>query len=97
MAERLYRSPDDKVLAGVAGGVAERLDADPSLVRIVWAVAALVTGGIAIVVYIVMAIVVPYPPDGHGRANRSAPGGWTTPDGSSTFGAPAPRDRDRGR
>lgn len=97
MAERLYRSPDDKVLAGVAGGVADRLDADPSLVRIIWAVAALVTGGIAIVVYIVMAIVVPYPPDGHVRATRPEPTGWTAPDGSSTFGAPAPRDRDRGR
>ena len=37
MAERLYRSREDRMLAGVAGGVAETLDADPSLVRIVWA------------------------------------------------------------
>jgi phage shock protein PspC (stress-responsive transcriptional regulator) len=63
MAERLYRSRDDRMLAGVAAGVAETLDADPSLVRIAWALLAIFTGGIAVVVYIVMAIVVPEAPD----------------------------------
>jgi phage shock protein C len=33
---RLYRSRRDRMLAGVAGGLAEMWDADPSLVRIVW-------------------------------------------------------------
>jgi phage shock protein C len=51
------------MLAGVAAGVAETLDADPSLVRILWALLAILTGGIAFVVYIVMAIVVPEAPD----------------------------------
>jgi phage shock protein C len=50
------------MLAGVAAGVAETLDADPSLVRIVWALLAILTGGIAVLVYIVMAIVVPEGP-----------------------------------
>jgi phage shock protein C len=64
VADRLYRSPDDRMLAGVAAGVAEALDTDPSLVRIVWVVLAFLTGGIALVVYIVMAIVVPERPSG---------------------------------
>ena len=59
MNTRLYRSRDDRMIAGVAGGLAELWDADPSLVRIGWALLAVFTGGIAIVVYIVMAIVVP--------------------------------------
>jgi phage shock protein C len=59
MSERLYRSRDDRMLAGVAGGLAELWDADPSLVRIVWALLVIFTGGLAFVVYIVMAIVVP--------------------------------------
>jgi len=59
MNERLYRSREDRMLAGVAGGLAEIWDADPSLIRIVWALLAVLTGGLAIVVYIVMAIVVP--------------------------------------
>jgi phage shock protein C len=68
MADRLYRSRTDRMLAGVAGGVAESLDVDPSLVRVAWALLAIFTGGIALVAYIVMAIVVP-----------EEPGSWTSP------------------
>jgi phage shock protein PspC (stress-responsive transcriptional regulator) len=59
MNDRLYRSRDDRMLAGVAGGLAEYWDADPSLIRIIWALLVLVTGGVALVIYIVMAFVVP--------------------------------------
>jgi phage shock protein PspC (stress-responsive transcriptional regulator) len=59
---RLFRSRTDSVIGGVAGGVAEYLDVDPSIVRIVWAVLAIVTGGIFFVLYIVMWIVVPEGP-----------------------------------
>ena len=64
MTDRLYRSPDDRILAGVAGGLAEMLDFDPSIVRIVWAVLIVLTGGLALLVYVVMAIVVPERPVG---------------------------------
>ncbi|MGZ8513808.1 MAG: PspC domain-containing protein [Candidatus Limnocylindrales bacterium] len=82
MAEPLHRSRDDRMLAGVAAGVAETLDADPSLVRIVWALLAILTGGIAILVYIVMAIVVPDGPVEPWPANAPAPGAQA-PVGSS--------------
>lgn len=59
MNERLYRSRHDRMIAGVAGGLAEIWDVDPSIVRIVWVVLAFLTGGLALLVYIVMAIVVP--------------------------------------
>ena len=59
MGDRLYRSRNDRMLAGVAGGLAEMWDADPALVRIIWALLVIFTGGIALLVYIVMAIVVP--------------------------------------
>ncbi len=58
------------MLAGVAAGVAETLDADPSLVRILWALLAILTGGVAILVYIVMAIVVPEAVDMAADAGR---------------------------
>ncbi len=79
MDERLYRSTDDRMLAGVAGGLAEMWDADPSLVRIIWAFLALFTGGLALVVYIVMAIVIPERPDAWMPASGPVtPGaGWT--------------------
>jgi phage shock protein PspC (stress-responsive transcriptional regulator) len=59
MGYRLYRSRRDRMLAGVAGGLAEMWGADPALVRIIWALLVVFTGGIALLVYIVMAIVVP--------------------------------------
>jgi phage shock protein C len=74
MTERLYRSRRDRMLAGVAGGLAEIWDVDPSLVRIAWALLVIVTGGIALLVYIVMAIVVPEEDDGLGARNQ-----WLAP------------------
>jgi len=59
MNRRLYRSQTESVLGGVAGGVAEYLDLDPAIVRVVWALLALITGGVFFVLYIVMWIVVP--------------------------------------
>jgi phage shock protein C len=63
MGTHLYRSRDDRMIAGVAGGLAELWDADPSLIRILWALLVVLTGGVALVVYIVMAVVVPEEPD----------------------------------
>lgn len=82
MSDHLHRSRDDRMLAGVAGGLAEMWDADPSLVRIIWALLAIFTGGIALVVYIVMAIVVPEGDDELGQwptAPLGAAPGWTPP------------------
>ena len=87
MTDRLYRSRDDRMLTGVAAGVADALDTDPSLVRIVWVVLAFLTGGIAFVVYIVMAIVVPEAPAGL-MTGASAP-----PGGTPAAAAPPPRQR----
>jgi phage shock protein C len=101
MTERLYRSRDDRMLAGVAGGLAELWDADPSLVRIVWALLVIFTGGLAFVLYIIMAIVVPEEPEGAQRAPSSdaegaqpapssdAEAGWPGA-GASPAAAPAP-------
>lgn len=78
------------MLAGVAGGVAEMVGADPSIIRVVWALLVFLTGGIALIAYIVMAIVVPERPLGGGPATHPAapggpvaPGGWIAPDGST--------------
>jgi phage shock protein C len=64
VTERLYRHPTDRVIAGVAGGLATWLNLDPSLVRIAWVLLTIFTGGALILVYIVMMIVVPLPPAG---------------------------------
>jgi phage shock protein C len=73
MNRRLYRSRRDSVLGGVAGGVADYLDVDPSIVRIIWAILALVTGGLFLVLYIVMWIVVPEGPSAATVARAAEP------------------------
>jgi phage shock protein C len=85
MSTHLYRSRDDRMLAGVAGGLAELWDADPSLVRLVWALLVVLTGGIALVVYIVLAIVVPEEDDP--RAYLAQPPVGATPVAAMPVGA----------
>ena len=60
--DRLYRSLDDRVIAGVAGGMAEMWDLDPSLVRLGWVVLTPLTAGFTILLYVVLALVVPEEP-----------------------------------
>lgn len=73
MRDRLYRSRDERILFGVAGGVAEWLDLDPALVRIVWALL-IFAGGIGFFLYIVMAFVIPEEPEDY-EPLAYAPGG----------------------
>jgi phage shock protein C len=89
MNRRLYRCRDNRILAGVAGGVAEYFDLDPSLVRILFFIS-MFFGGIGLLLYIGMAIIVPLEPisadaaaeaaalpEGHRHATRGS-GRWTT-------------------
>ena len=61
MNRRLTRSRDAMV-GGVAAGVANWIGADPALVRIAWALLVPLTGGAALLAYIVAWIVVPEEP-----------------------------------
>ncbi len=56
---RLYRSNKDRMITGVSGGLAEYFDVDPVLVRIGWVVFCFASGGTAILIYIIMAIIMP--------------------------------------
>ena len=95
MNGRLFRSRDDRVIAGVAGGLADYLDLDPSLVRVLWVILALFSGGAFLLIYIVMALVVPEepwqgfappPPPGTDAATGDAAAAGAGP---TTPGAPA--------
>ena len=53
---------DDRIVAGVCSGIAEYLEADPTIVRLVFALAGLFTSGIACIVYLVLAVCMPDKP-----------------------------------
>lgn len=56
--KRLHRSTTDKMLAGVCGGIAEYLDIDSSLVRLLW-LAFTLAGGSGIIAYLICWIIFP--------------------------------------
>lgn len=56
--KRLYRSEKDKMLGGVCGGVAEYFGWDPTIVRIVWALAVLLYGT-GILLYLICWAIMP--------------------------------------
>ena len=62
MEKRLYRSMNNKMIAGVCGGVAEYFGLDPALVRLGWIVFCAL-GGSGILAYIIAAIVIPKSPE----------------------------------
>jgi len=57
VTKRLYRSRKERMVWGVAGGLAEYLDIDPVLVRIAFVLLAF-ANGLGVLLYIIMAIVV---------------------------------------
>ncbi|HSX30734.1 MAG TPA: PspC domain-containing protein [Candidatus Saccharimonadales bacterium] len=60
--KRLYRSTEDKMIAGVCGGLAEYFGIDAVIVRVI-AVVLLLAGSAGFWVYIILWIVVPKRPD----------------------------------
>jgi phage shock protein C len=56
---RLRRSRSDRMLAGVCAGIADYLRVDPTLVRVGFAVLAIITWGVALVAYLVAWAVMP--------------------------------------
>jgi phage shock protein PspC (stress-responsive transcriptional regulator) len=57
--KRLYRNPDDKILGGVASGLAAYLNTDPTLVRILLVILGFLSFGFSIVLYLLFWIIVP--------------------------------------
>ena len=55
--KRLSRS-DDKMIGGVCAGLAEYLDIDPTIVRIVWVLMVLFAG-FGILLYVILWLIMP--------------------------------------
>jgi phage shock protein PspC (stress-responsive transcriptional regulator) len=83
--KRLERSKSNRVLGGVCAGVANYLNMDPTLVRVLTVLITLFTG-VPVIVYLVMLLVVPeegaatpppsYPPVGQAEAQQGRDPVW---------------------
>lgn len=59
MGRQLFRSINNRMIAGVCGGIAEYFSIDPTIVRILWVAFSLFSMGAGIVAYIIALIVIP--------------------------------------
>ena len=58
--KQLFRSRTNKKIAGVCGGMGEYFDIDPTWIRLGWLLVGIFHPPAALLVYLIMAIVVPY-------------------------------------
>ena len=68
---KLYRSQNDKMIAGVCGGLAEFFGLDVSLVRLLAILLALL-GGHGVLVYLILWIIVPKAPSVYPAAQNAS-------------------------
>lgn len=61
---RLMRSATDEKIAGVCGGIAEYMDTDSTIVRLIWAVLSIVPGGFVggVLAYLIAWFIMPKAP-----------------------------------
>lgn len=57
--KRLERQPDEAMIAGVAAGVADYFGIDATVVRLLFVGVAIISGGVAVLGYILAAIIMP--------------------------------------
>jgi phage shock protein C len=106
--KRFYRSRNDRVLAGVCGGLAEYFDIDPLLIRLLFVVLALIGGG-GFLLYIILWIVTkevpagwqaspvtPTPENRQGPAPDPQPAGDTPKPQPAAVREPRPRKKHKG-
>ncbi len=66
---RLYKDRFDKKVAGLCGGLAQYLHLDASIIRLLFILLTLLTGGIFILVYIILCAILPLGPKSYVEAH----------------------------
>jgi len=62
MEKHLYRSRNDRVISGVCSGIGVYLNIDPTVIRVVAAVLLLMSFGTMILIYLLLALIIPQEP-----------------------------------
>lgn len=60
MGKKLYKS-HKKMICGVCAGIAEYFNIDPTIVRLITVILSLGGIGLGVVIYIIVAIIIPFP------------------------------------
>jgi phage shock protein PspC (stress-responsive transcriptional regulator) len=60
--KRLYLATDDRKIGGVCGGIAEYVDRDPTLIRVLFLLLVIFSFGFGILAYLGMWLIIPKQP-----------------------------------
>jgi len=66
--KKLYRSPTNKKIAGVCGGIGEYFNVDVTLVRLIW-ISAIIFAGTGILAYLICWLIIPKNPNTQNQAD----------------------------
>ncbi|WP_433649066.1 PspC domain-containing protein [Micromonospora zamorensis] len=93
--KQLRRPTTDRMVAGVASGVGRYFAIDPTLVRVLFAVSGLLTGGLALFAYPIMWFLMPEEPTGapawpHPAGTAPQPTATPQPTAGPSPGGPQP-------
>jgi phage shock protein C len=61
--KRLYRSRNDRVVAGVCAGLGHYFNLDPVLIRVIAVVLGFMSFGTLLLLYLVLALIIPLEPE----------------------------------
>lgn len=61
--KKLYKSRFNKKICGVCGGIAEYFGIDPTVVRVIWVILTFLPVLPMIIIYIILALVIPENPN----------------------------------
>jgi phage shock protein C len=57
--DRLYRNKKDSIVGGVCSGIADYLETDPTLVRLLWILITLISAGLGLLAYLLFWVIIP--------------------------------------
>lgn len=57
--KRLYRSRNDRQLAGICGGLGDYFSFDSTWIRVAWVIVTFLSAGLALLVYFVLIFIIP--------------------------------------
>jgi len=57
--KKLYRSKKERMVGGVAGGIAKYLDTDPTIIRLIWVLITILSVGLGLIGYLIAWIIIP--------------------------------------
>lgn len=63
-SRKLYRSREDRMIAGVCGGLGKYAGIDPTVVRLIFALLVVLGVGSGLLIYLILMLIIPLEPDG---------------------------------